>query len=97
MFALSLLALPPVPDALPPVAVPPFALAGPLVAVAPLWSTEASWDPFTLTVTFTSGLLGFGGFQSVASAAGTTASATNAASAPSSHRVFADTFDLLLC
>jgi hypothetical protein len=96
MFALSLLALPPDPDALPPVAVPPLALASPLIAVAPLWSTEACCDAFTLTVTLASGFAGFGGFQPVANAAGTTARATNAASATSSHRVFADTVDLLL-
>jgi hypothetical protein len=53
VFEFRFVAFPPFPDASPAFAVPPFALAGPLVADAPLWSTEAFWFAFTLTVTWT--------------------------------------------
>lgn len=79
---------------LPPVALPPTEVAGPLVALAPLWSTFALWSPFTTTLVLAV-LGGVGGKKGVANAAGMTTRAANAASAASSHRVFTDTSLLL--
>ncbi|HUJ92763.1 MAG TPA: hypothetical protein VLW05_08685 [Gaiellaceae bacterium] len=87
--AFELPALPPDPEAAPPVADPPLAVALPLVAVAWLWSTVATCAPVTLTWTMIG--IGWTGEPFCASAAGTTTKAADAASAPSSHRVLVDT------